>query len=207
MGCVDCGKTEKQNEEFPPGLFLEEDVDIGKMTIVRASSDTTKSPTVTECQCAKNGRPELEGDGNTFFCTTHNCYKTPHFYDLCRTKSGYWKQWEKDQGPGQFKIANNKNKRPSRKRKKPKGGAGTELKLLLQKFWIANKEDCGCDKMANEMNQKGTVWCRDNAEDILNHMKKQAKKRKLPFVKIAASKLLQIAIKRAEKKEKQKLGE
>ena len=79
-------------------------------------------------------------------------------------------------------------------------GPGTHLANLLKWFGIKAKEKgCGCRSMQRKMDSNGPQWCRDNKEEILAHLEKEEKKRKLPFVKLAASKLLDLAIRRSER--------
>ena len=79
-------------------------------------------------------------------------------------------------------------------------GPGTELANLLKWFNIHAKEKgCGCKSMQKKMDRGGPQWCRDHKDEILDHLAKEAKKRGLPFVRLAAGKLLQLAIRRAEK--------
>ena len=90
---------------------------------------------------------------------------------------------------------------PSAMQKKPKTiGPGTHLANLLKWFNIHAKEKgCGCKSMEKKMNRGGPQWCRDHKEEILAHLEKEAKKRKLPFIKLAASKLIDLAIRRSER--------
>ena len=79
-------------------------------------------------------------------------------------------------------------------------GPGTELKQLLSWFNINAKEGgCGCKSMQKKMDRGGPQWCRDHKEEILAHLEKEAKKRGLPFIRIAAEKLVNLAIRKAEK--------
>ena len=79
-------------------------------------------------------------------------------------------------------------------------GPGTELANLLKWFNIHAKEGgCGCKSMEKKMN-RGPQWCRDHKDEILAHLEKEAKKRNLPFIRIAAEKLVNLAIRRAEKR-------
>ena len=81
-----------------------------------------------------------------------------------------------------------------------KTGPGTELSNLLKWFNIHAKEKgCGCKSMQKKMDKGGPQWCRDHKEEILAHLEKEAKKRKLPFVRLAAGKLVDLAIRRAER--------
>ena len=79
-------------------------------------------------------------------------------------------------------------------------GPGTQLANLLKWFGIHAKEKgCGCRSYQKKMDKGGPQWCRDHKEEILDHLAKEAKKRKLPFVKLAASKLIDLAIRRSER--------
>ena len=85
--------------------------------------------------------------------------------------------------------------------KKPKTtGPGTELANLLKWFNIHAKEKgCGCKSFQKKMDRGGPQWCKDHKEEILAHLEKEAKKRGLPFIKLAASKLIDLAIRRSER--------
>ena len=79
-------------------------------------------------------------------------------------------------------------------------GPGTQLANLLKWFGIKAKEKgCGCKSFQKKMDKGGPQWCRDHKEEILDHLAKEAAKRKLPFVRLAAEKLVDLAIRRAER--------
>ena len=79
-------------------------------------------------------------------------------------------------------------------------GPGTQLANLLKWFGIKAKEKgCGCKSMQKKMDKNGAQWCRDHKAEILDHLAKEAAKRNLPFVKALASKLVELAIRRAER--------
>ena len=79
-------------------------------------------------------------------------------------------------------------------------GPGTQLKNMLAWFNIKAKEKgCGCRSYQKKMDRGGPQWCRDHKQEILSHLEKEAKKRGLLFVKLAASKLVDLAIRRAER--------
>lgn len=82
----------------------------------------------------------------------------------------------------------------------PDGGAGTELKGLLKKIGIVASPNCSCNKRANMMDAKGIDWCKENIEEIVDWLAEEAQKRKLPFLRFAGKKLVQLAISRAERK-------
>ena len=80
-------------------------------------------------------------------------------------------------------------------------GPGTELANLLNMIGINSKEKgCQCKSHARRMDREGPQWCRDNIETILGWLQKEAKKRKLPFVKQVAKQVVLLAIRRAGKK-------
>lgn len=47
---------------------------------------------ITECECSGPG-----------WCQRHQCSKSQHYYDLCRTQPAYFERWEIGRGPGQLK--------------------------------------------------------------------------------------------------------
>ena len=51
------------------------------------------------------------------------------------------------------------------------------------------------------MDENGTEWCKNNKDLILSWLSYEAQKRKLPYVKLFANKLLDLAISRAERQE------
>ena len=81
-------------------------------------------------------------------------------------------------------------------------GAGTELKKMLAMIGITSTPNCSCNKRAKIMNEKGTAWCKKNKEQILEWMREESEKRHLPFLKFAATRILNYAIAKAAKKEK-----
>ena len=49
---------------------------------------------VTPCEC--------EGPG---WCERHQCYKPPHWFQMCRRRQDYFQAWERGQGPRREKAA------------------------------------------------------------------------------------------------------
>lgn len=78
------------------------------------------------------------------------------------------------------------------------GGVGTEIKKLLSYIGIKSTPTCTCNARAKMLDEKGIQWCKENKETIVSWLEEEAKKRKLPFMKIAGRKLIDMAIKRAE---------
>ena len=83
-------------------------------------------------------------------------------------------------------------------------GVGTELKALLSYMNIKANPNCSCNAKAKTMNKNGVNWCKDNKDTIIGWLEEEAKKRKLPFIRYGAKKILDLAIYRAEKKQKKK---
>ena len=81
-------------------------------------------------------------------------------------------------------------------------GVGTELKSLLSMFNIQSSPNCSCLKRAKIMNDNGLDWCENNQNIILDWLKEEALKRKLPFFRYAAKKMLHLAIYRTKHKVK-----
>ena len=140
------------------------------------------------------------------WCERHKVQKSARMHKLCQMgargeKPGvrYWKAWEKGRGPGQRVEV---SKRPRRKRP---SGPGTELKWILGWLLIGEKASCGCGAMAAQMDRWGPSGCREKIDAILGHMDVEARKRKLPFVRAGAKKMVDWAIRRAERKSQSNL--
>jgi len=83
---------------------------------------------------------------------------------------------------------------------KTEGGPGTELKGLLAMIGIRSSPTCGCNAKAREMDEMGPELCRQKTAEIVGWLQEEAGRRKLPFSRFAARKLVQTAIARAERK-------
>lgn len=77
-------------------------------------------------------------------------------------------------------------------------GPGTHLKRLLSWFAITPSGECECDQHAAEMDEKGTAWCRENAETIVDWLEAEAAARRIPFVRLAGHLFLRQALSNAE---------
>jgi len=84
-------------------------------------------------------------------------------------------------------------------------GPGTMLHSMLKKIGIKSTENCSCVSHAITMNQKGNQWCEDNIETILSWLQTESQKRKIPFVKSVAKLIVQRAINKSKKYEKQRV--
>ena len=81
-------------------------------------------------------------------------------------------------------------------------GPGTELKGLLHRLGIKTGRNCRCNHHAIVMNQKGTKWCRENRQQVIDWMQEEAKKQGMPFSRGAASVLITVALWRSERNAK-----
>ena len=89
---------------------------------------------------------------------------------------------------------------PARK-EPPAGGPGTELKAMLAMLGISASPNCSCNARARKMDEMGSGWCKENVGTIVGWLQEEAHKRRLPFSRFAARKVVQIAISRAVRKE------
>lgn len=79
----------------------------------------------------------------------------------------------------------------------PQDGPGTELKKLLRYIGISITSNCKCKDRAIKMNEWGVEKCEKNIETIVDWLQEEAKRRRLPFLRIAAKLLVKRAIKNA----------
>jgi hypothetical protein len=77
-------------------------------------------------------------------------------------------------------------------------GPGSELTKLLGRFWIRYQPGCKCQDRAARMDDMGPEWCRENRELILSWMEEEARRRGIPYFRVAAELVLEAAISRAE---------
>jgi hypothetical protein len=82
-------------------------------------------------------------------------------------------------------------------------GPGTELKKLLSgwPFYIVSSEGCSCGSYARQMDEWGCDECERRMEEIVTHLREEAKARGLPFIDVAVRLLVRRAIKNARKKQ------
>ena len=80
-------------------------------------------------------------------------------------------------------------------------GPGHELKKLLA-GWplrIKSSSNCSCNAHARRMDEMGCDWCEANVPSIIEWMRGEAGKRKLPFVATLAKLMVRRAIHKARK--------
>lgn len=76
-------------------------------------------------------------------------------------------------------------------------GPGTILSNMLSTIGIKSSPSCACRKHAIEMNDKGPDWCEQNIDTILEWLKDESTKRKLPFIESVAKMMVNKAISKA----------
>jgi hypothetical protein len=122
---------------------------------------------------------------------------TAGWVGLCRNKPAYREAWIEGVGVGQST--------PGKRRKRKAGslgeGPGTELHTLLNKLRIRPALSCKCMVRIRTMNEWGPDKCRQEIDTILGWLQEEAKKRKLPFIRLVASMLVRRAIRNANKKQ------
>jgi hypothetical protein len=83
-------------------------------------------------------------------------------------------------------------------------GPGTILARLLKRFGIAETATCRCREMARKMDLNGPRWCRAHLDEIVEHLLREASRRKwmryVPLRRIAAKYLVLFAIATAERR-------
>ena len=81
----------------------------------------------------------------------------------------------------------------------PPDGTGTQLKRMLGKLGINPVGPCKCNARATEMDFRGPDWCEENIETIVDWLREESERRKLPFLAPAARMLVKLAIRKARK--------
>jgi hypothetical protein len=78
-------------------------------------------------------------------------------------------------------------------------GPGTILHGMFSSLGIKSDSTCGCMQRALEMNRHGPEWCSENINLILGWLKKEAEKRKLPFIEPVARLIVNKAISKSKR--------
>lgn len=78
-------------------------------------------------------------------------------------------------------------------------GPGSQLKRLLRKVGVMPTAKCGCNNRAKLMDRNGPDWCEQNLELVVDWLEEEAKRRHLPFVRLAGKALVKLAIRNARK--------
>lgn len=149
---------------------------------------------MTQCEC-----PD-PGDAAYFDCKQHGCRKHARWWTLCQTREEYFRAWEEGRGPGQAKVEILRRHMVDATRRTVVIGVGTELKLMLSRIGIREQWGCHCAARAIVMDKEGPDWCEKNKETIVIWLEEEAKRRKLPFVRVLARLLVSRAIRSARRK-------
>jgi hypothetical protein len=129
---------------------------------------------------------------------SHVC-KSGNFCEVCRDiDSGIHTRIKLQQ---YYKLPSQEFECPFGKKFTKKGKPGTELKKLLKRVGITATGNCSCNARAKQMDLKGVEWCKANVETIVGWLQEEAEKRSLPFFEWLAVKIVQRAIKNAERTE------
>lgn len=78
-------------------------------------------------------------------------------------------------------------------------GAGTLLSKMIKSIGLKIESGCSCKQHAIEMNEKGNDWCEQNIDIIVDWLKKESQKRKIPFIDAIARLMVKRAIKKSKK--------
>ena len=81
-------------------------------------------------------------------------------------------------------------------------GVGTYLHQLLSRVGLKLKKGCKCKQWITRMNREGPAWCEKNIHSIVEEMRAEARRRKLPFLGYGAKLLIRRAIKLARQEER-----
>lgn len=83
---------------------------------------------------------------------------------------------------------------PIKKPDQPPHGVGFQLKRLLSMVGIKATKNCSCNKKAVEIDRRGKSWAKKNKSIIVDMLQEEAAKRKIPFSRFAANRLVSLAI-------------
>ena len=76
---------------------------------------------------------------------------------------------------------------------------GTLLSKMIKSLGFVMSDSCSCKKHALEMNEKGNDWCEQNIDTIVEWLREEATKRKLPFIDLVGKLMVSRAIKKSRK--------
>jgi hypothetical protein len=78
-------------------------------------------------------------------------------------------------------------------------GPGTILSGMLSAVGIKSTPNCSCRRRAIAMNANGPEWCEENLGTILEWLREEAGRRKLPFVQSVAKMIVKKAISKSKR--------
>lgn len=91
----------------------------------------------------------------------------------------------------------NAKRRPRKPRRHYASGPGTELKKLIDWFMPAAGKCSPCQDRARRMDKGGPNWCHQNMKPIIDWLEQGAKEAGVPFSRVAAWPLVELAIARS----------
>lgn len=89
--------------------------------------------------------------------------------------------------------------RPPESRHTQPSGPGTELKKLLRLVGITATPTCPCNARAAQMDAWGPDECETRLDEIVDWLREEAGRRRLPFSATVARQVVLLAIRRARK--------
>lgn len=78
-------------------------------------------------------------------------------------------------------------------------GPGSILAGMFHLLGIKSSPTCSCKKHAIEMNDKGIEWCEQNISTIVDWLKEESSKRKIPFIESVAILVIKRAIRQSKR--------
>lgn len=81
----------------------------------------------------------------------------------------------------------------------PPAGPGTQLKGLLRLIGIEASPNCSCNARAKQMDEWGPDECEQRLPEIVDWLGEEAKRRGLPYMRLAGEQIVKLAIRRARK--------
>lgn len=102
---------------------------------------------IQECQCATAG-----------YCHRMQRLMSPSLHRACKNNPAFRLSMESRVNGV---VVHSQPKPPE-----PKGGPGTELKLLLQELGLTEEQGCGCDTHAAQMDAWGVEGCHEHKDEI-----------------------------------------
>ncbi len=92
-----------------------------------------------------------------------------------------------------------RNYRKLKRKYSPPELVGTELRKLIEWFPIPKKGKCSCKSLERKMNQWGCDKCEQKMDYILKKLAINAKRKRVPFIKIVVKNRVRKAISNARK--------
>jgi len=176
---------------------------IGDIAIIKEDGIVQYVYRAVSYSCSHIDKDDCDGkDGS--FTENQNCCKK-----FAANGTDCEEQWCSDSAEtasiSSYSYNNNKRKNHKTSQiveKQTSSGPGTELKKLLSMIGINASPSCSCNSRARVMDEWGPEKCEKEIETILEWLKEEASKRKLPFVDMAGYILIRRAIHNARKNNK-----